>query len=302
MGTVEFFDPIAKKEIAYNISENLKPNWENLSKRVIKENDDRVYVVVGQEGSGKSTFTFEQAKFIDPTFNLDRICFTADQFLNQIQTAPEGTVVVFDEAFRGFSSKASQSKINKMLVQAMMEVRRRNLIIFIIIPSIVLLEHYIVVHRSNALFYIYRKKNKKGKKTWHWKAYNRNKTAEIYEKAKKKYGKFPNVFTSKHGKFWARMFSVDGRKRHLPYETFDEKAYDNKKGIAFGDKKSKDELDESKIELNHKKYLIWALSKKIKKINTVIALAEHFNVTDRTIRAWKELENPLKSEMEGGDS
>jgi hypothetical protein len=301
MGTVDFYDPVAKQNIQYNISENLKPTWEKLSRVVIKENDDRVYVVVGQEGSGKSTFVFEQAKFIDPTFDMHRICFTADQFLEQIQTAPKGTVVVFDEAFRGFSSKASQSKVNKILVQAMMEVRRRNLIIFIIIPSIILLEHYIVVHRSNALFSIY-KKNTKGKKTWHWKGYNRNKTAEIYEKAKKKFGRFPNVFTSQRGKFWARMFDVDGQKRHLPYETFDEKAYDDKKGIAFGDKKAKESLDESTIRLNELKSKIYSVSVENYPIKGKKELADALGYSSAAIRAWKTLENPLKTPSQAANS
>lgn len=294
MGTVEFLDPVANKMIAYNISESLKPNWEKLGARVIKENDDRVYIVVGQEGSGKSTFTFEQAKFIDPTFDLDRICFTADQFLEQIQTVKPGRVVVFDEAFRGFSSKSSQSKVNKILVQSMMEVRRRNLIIFIVIPSVVLLEHYIVVHRSNALFYIW-KKNYKGKKTRHWKAYNRNKTAEIYEKAKKKFGRFPNVFTSKHGKFWARLVDVNGVKRHLPYETFDEPAYDLKKGLVFGDKKEEEALDPAAEEVKEIKFRIWRIPKEIYPIKSKKDLAEALGYAAITIRKWKDMETPLNT-------
>lgn len=301
MGTVSFPDPLVEnKIIEYHVPENLKPNFEYLGERVIKENDDRVYVVVGQEGSGKTTWVCQQAKFIDHHFGIDRICFTPEQFLEQITNVPKGGVVVFDEAFRGFSSKASQSKVNKMLVQAMMEVRRRNLIIFIIIPSFILLEHYIAVHRSNALFVIWKKKDKNGKKTWHWKAYNRSKTAEVYDKAKKKYGRIPNVFTSKHGRFWARNFKVKGEKRHLPYETFDEEAYDHKKGVAFGDKKSKDALDESKIEIRRLKWLISQINPKKDGWRTKKDVAEHFKVQPRTVREWGVAVDEEKEAWEWG--
>jgi len=297
MGLVQFIDPVVGKPIEYNVSDRLEPKWAGLSKQVIKENDDRVYVVIGQEGSGKSTFTFQQAKFIDHSFNLDRICFTADQFLEQITSAPRGAVVVFDEAFRGFSSKSSQSKVNKVLVQAMMEVRRRNLIIFIVIPSLILLEHYIVVHRSNAIFSIYKRNPTKGRKYWGWKAYGRNKSGELYDKAKKNYGRLPKIFTSKAGKFWARKFKVDGVDRWLPYETFDEKAYDTKKGIAFGDKKSRDEMDIHQIELKSIKKVIGSLELPIK---TKKDLAEQLDITTRTLLRWKNEETEDKTDKERG--
>ena len=180
----------------------------------------------------------------------------------------------------------------------MMEVRRRNLIIFIVIPSLVLLEHYIVVHRSNALFNIY-KQNVKGKLRRTWKAYSRNKTAEIYERAKKRYGVFPKMFTSKRDRFYARQFMVDGKLIHLPYETFDEKAYDDKKGVAFGDKRSEESLDISKIELNELKNKISNIKMPLK---TKKDLAEALDVTARTIRNWKALENPVKTEKEDGNT
>lgn len=279
-------DPVVGKEIEYNIPTTLEPKWRNQSKKVIRENDDRVYVVVGQEGSGKSTFAFQQAKYIDPTFNIDRICFSPEQFLEQIQTAPPGKVVVFDEAFRGFSSKASQSKVNKILVQAMMEVRRRNLIIFIVIPSLILLENYIVVHRSNAIFFIYKRTDGKQKYRG-WKAYARSKTAEIYHRAKKNYGIIPRVFTSMKGKFFARTFEINGIKMRLPYETFPEIEYDEKKGVAFGDKKAQEQVDPHLQELKELKHKIGSLKAPNGRKLTRKLIAEHFGISESTLRGWK---------------
>lgn len=297
MATVKFLDPVVNKEIEYNIPNALHGKWQGQSAKVIKENDDRVYVVVGQEGSGKSTFAFQQAKFIDPSFCLERICFSPEQFLKQIQTAKPGQVVVFDEAFRGFSSKASQSKVNKVLVQAMMEVRRRNLIIFIVIPSLILLENYIVVHRSNAIFFVYKRTDGKHKYRG-WKAYSRSKTAEIYHKAKKNYGIIPRVFTSMRGRFFARQFEVDGQLMHLPYETFPEIEYDNKKGIAFGDKKAEEEQDESLMQLRELKYKIAMIKAPGKKKITKKYIAECLGVTESAVRKWKNYGKDLKTATE----
>lgn len=258
MSLIEMYDPVAKKEISYHLPDLLIPKWRDLGKKIIKENSDRVYVVVGKERTGKSFFTFQQAKFIDPTFNIDRICFTPEQFLNQIRNAPEGAAVVFDEAFRGFSSKSSLSKVNKVLVQAMMEVGRRNLIIFIVLPSFALLEWYIATHRSNALFQVYRI-NEKGKTYRGWRCYSNKKKIKMYYGSKKNYGMLPYTFTKLRGKFFIKKIGDDG-KLHVPYETFDIKAYEKKKGDAFSDK-SKEGKEEGPMYIQSSKNL--AIANKI---------------------------------------
>ena len=114
---VEFFDPITEKNMSYHIDKKLRTKWDKLRDgKLSKKDEDRCYLVDGRERSGKSVFTLQQAKYIDPSFNLNRVCFTPDDFLLQIRTAKPGQVVVFDEAFRGLSSKGAQSKINKKII------------------------------------------------------------------------------------------------------------------------------------------------------------------------------------------
>lgn len=180
---VEFYDPIQKKDLSYHIPKELTRNWDKIKKgQMVKQDEDKVYIVDGRERWGKSTWAFQQAKYIDPTFCLDRVCFTADQFLEQIRNAPKGCVIVFDEAFRGLSSKASQSKTNKKIVEAMMEMGQRNLIIFIVLPTFFLLEIYAAVLRSNTLFHIYKDKNGRRK----FRIYNYKEKSILYRVGKKK--------------------------------------------------------------------------------------------------------------------
>jgi len=213
---VTFIDPLTKEELSYAISHHLRPKWDSLKDGgLIKQDDDKVYIVDGRERSGKSTFTFQQAKYLDPTFNVDRVCFTPEEFLKQIREAPSGSCVIFDEAFRGLSSKGSQSKINKMIVQAMMEMGQRNLIIFIVLPTFFLLELYAAVLRSNALFHVY--KDKKGKRVY--KTYNYQKKSVLYNYGKKKGFSYtvPKISVKATGGKFFNIYSIN------------EKAYRKKK-------------------------------------------------------------------------
>jgi len=172
-----------KEFLTYHIDPKIKRKWDTLrGMKLQKKDEDRVYIVDGRERTGKSVLALQFARYIDPTFTVERVCFTPEEFLKNIREAPPGSVVIFDEAFRGLSSKGSQSKINKMIVQAMMEMGQRNLIVFIVLPTFFLLELYAAVLRSNALFHVY--KDKKGKRMY--KTYNYAKKSTLYNYGKKK--------------------------------------------------------------------------------------------------------------------
>ena len=159
------------KGISYHMDNSLKEKWDKLKEGGLsKIDEDRFYVTDGQEGAGKSIFTIQQAAYIDPTILNDendkvlpRICFSVDEFLYAVRNTKsndkETKVVVFDEAFRGMSSKSALSSVNKKVVQALMEMRQNNLIVFLVTPSYFLLELYAAMLRSKALFHVVKKKN-----------------------------------------------------------------------------------------------------------------------------------------------
>lgn len=257
MTIVEFLDPIVNKTISYSISTPLAEKWEHLSEKVIEENSDRVYVVTGKERSGKTFWVCQEAKFIDPTFNIDRICFTPEQFLEQIRNATAGSVVVFDEAFRGFSTRATLTKINRLLVQSMMEVGRRNLIIFIVLPVFSLLDYYVAINRSYALFVIYKTKPTKGKKSYYgWRGYSEKKKSMIYYKSKKSWGVIPYVPSKLRGKFFAKQKIINKKEIKIPYETFPIEEYEKKKDEAFKGKKEFERVEEESKMTKQRRILL----------------------------------------------
>lgn len=257
---VEFYDPIIKEKISYHIDKNLKKKWDKLRKgQLRKDDDDRVYIVDGRERGGKTTFTIQQAKYLDPKLDIDRICFTAEQFLYQIRNAPKGSCIIFDEAFRGLSSKSSQSKINKKIVESMMEMGQRNLIVFIVLPTFFLLEIYAAVLRSNTLFHIYKDKNGRRR----FRIYNFKEKSILYRVGKKKGFDYSYPRVKIRGIYF-KQFPID------------KKTYEKKKLNTFRGVKDKEEEESDKyLLLYHKMVYAFRNFNKLSEKNMVKELKKY---------------------------
>jgi hypothetical protein len=276
---VEFLDTLNNKTISYHIDDKLVKIWDTLrGEKLMHLNEDRVYIVDGRERTGKSTFAFQQAKYIDPNFSIDQICLTSEQFLHAIRTSPRGKVIVFDEAFRGLSSKSGRSKINKTIVQALMEVGQRNLVIFIVLPTLFLLEIYAAVFRSEALFHVYKlkKRSPSGKKQRAFKIYNYEKKKQLYLRGKTKYFSYSKP---KIGKQKGRFFAKQYEHVSMPYETFELDAYNKKKDDAFKESPPEEDPRQTKY-LSQRNTIIRNLLK-----TPPDELKEHFK-SQRKLSAW----------------
>lgn len=222
-----------------------------------RKHEDRVYLVDGREGSGKSFFAIQQAKYIDPTFSANDVYFSPEKFLHAIRTAKSGKVIIFDEAFRGLSSKGTRSKVNRAIVQALMEVRQRSLIIFIVLPTIFLLEIYAACFRSEALFHIYKLKKAagSGERRRAFKIYNYNKKMQLYLRGKNKYFSYayPRIKMAK-GMFLVNTLD-NGDK--TPYKTFDLAKYRHEKNEAFKENGEKDEIKQDNTQRNICIYILY---------------------------------------------
>ena len=159
----------------YNqLNDNVKP-------AVQKEDFDFVMIVDGEEGAGESVLAFQIAKILDPNFNMDNICFTADDFINAITKAKKNQCIVFDEGFTGLSSRASLSEINNLVISMMMEMRQKNLFVIIVMPSVFMLDKYAVFHRAKGLFHVYMRSGRRG----FWRFFNKRARKYLYLLGKK---------------------------------------------------------------------------------------------------------------------
>lgn len=187
---------------------------------------------------------------------------------------------MFDEAFRGLSSKASQSKVNKAIVQALMEVGQKNLIVFIVLPTFFLLEIYAAVLRSNCLFHIY--KSKDPEKKWRaFRIYNYGQKSLLWNVGRKKgfSYKFPRVKI--RGKFYNKY-------------PIDEMSYRKKKELSFG----KVEVTKREGESNNiaqRNHLLVINYYKIKEYQPTLTKSDYFRwlVASGSDISYNELQQSL---------
>ena len=243
----------------------LRVNLDNRVKEILEKKDKDYFLIIdGMEGSGKSTLAMQIGKYVDNTLNLDRICFSPNDFREQIFKATKGQCIIFDEGFTGLSSRASLSKVNKMLVSLMMQMRQKNLFVIIVLPTLFLLDKYVAIHRASSLIHVFESKGNRG----YFKLYGANKKKLLYILGKATYD-YSKPKTDFVGRFYGR-FALGDKKEDKKYRTKKEKALMN---IEHDDR-----LDPTKESRDK---LVYLLHKEIKS-----------NL--KMEKLFKEMEIPLK--------
>lgn len=197
----------------------LKSNLDAL-KNNVKKDYDAFVLIVGREGFGKTTLAFQIATYCDPKFNLDRVCFTAEQFLTAVQNAERYEAIVFDETMGYLSSRNGMSKFNKVLIKIMSEMRSKNLFVFLNIPNFFMIDWYVSQHRTTGLIYIYKRS--------FFGSYDYPTKKKLYMQGKKhhSYSIPPNF-----------------RGRFIKYFPLDKEKYEEKKQIAIDSWTSETKLE-----------------------------------------------------------
>lgn len=196
---VTIYDKKQDKNIKFYLDERLQARLDRV-KVDLKKNDKDCFIALdGNEGSGKSTLALQIGKYVDPTLNLSRVVFTAEEFRAAILKAKLRQCVIFDEAFTGLSSRASLSGVNKTLISLMMQIRQKNLFVIMVLPTFFLLDKYVALFRSRALIHVYECSGRRG----YFKVYNQRKKKLLYLLGKATY--------SYSGAKWAVKTSFKGR-------------------------------------------------------------------------------------------
>lgn len=130
-------------------------------KRAIHEkNTSGVFIIDGRSGMGKSTLAMQIAKYCDKDFDLHKVHYEPQTFLEGaegkkgLSQAEKGDVILFDEAML-ISNRATLSYINRMVVQAMSMIRSKNIIVIFCVNSIFDLDKNIAISRADLLLHVY---------------------------------------------------------------------------------------------------------------------------------------------------
>ena len=203
MAIVKITDPKTKKVIEYSMESRLKGNLDHVIIPSLQKKDkDFVLCIDGKEGSGKSTLALQIGKYVDPSLNLSRVVFDAESFREAVFKAKKGQVVIFDEAFTGLSSRSSLSTVNRSLVSLMMQMRQKNLMVIMVLPTFFLLDKYVALFRARALIHVYEMSGNRG----YFRVYNSRLKKRLYLTGKRDYSYGDkSVKTRFKGRFYGKF-------------------------------------------------------------------------------------------------
>lgn len=118
---------------------------------LINNKTDFVDITTGDEGAGKSTYSFIKCRLANPNFCIDDITLGYAEFTKRLDTAPRGSAIECDEGGDVFLSRMALSKQNVKALQQFMKIREKNFFICINISDLSLLERYLKNHRLKCL-------------------------------------------------------------------------------------------------------------------------------------------------------
>ena len=190
--------------LKYYMDGGKKTNFD-IVKKFVEKDWDMCWIYSGYEGAGKSTTCIQDAKYLDPTLDIDRICFSPEDFEEKIKRKDflkRGNALVLDEGFI-LNARASMTEINRKFLSVLAECRQKNLFLFIVVPNFFDLDKNICLWRSRGLFYVYHKSMQRG----YFKYFNYERKKRLYVLGKKFYN-YNCVGYNLHGRF-TKKFPID---------------------------------------------------------------------------------------------
>ena len=133
------------------------PFWVQWVYDRVRNHWDAVVVITGPEGSGKSSLALRLAVALDPTFTVERLCYTALDVMTMFKTLKPGQAFIFDESARALMGTDTHAPEQKALVQALMLVRERNLVTIMCIPRLQELAKSMRSRRSTMWMHVVRR-------------------------------------------------------------------------------------------------------------------------------------------------
>lgn len=144
-----------KTFLTHNIGDPYLYIWAyNIRTKRLARDYDQITLIVGKEGTGKSTLAAKLAVLVDPEFNMDRVCYSENDFLRAAKVAKKGDTIWIDEGAMFLFSREAMSGITRKIIQFLTTCRQLNLHIIICIPNFFTVDTYVREHRVHGLFIV----------------------------------------------------------------------------------------------------------------------------------------------------
>lgn len=140
------------------ISASIREQFDKVKPNYLDKDYDFFTGIIGYEGDGKSTTGILLCSYVDPTFNIDRIVFTPEQFEIAFNKAQSGQAILVDEAIEIFGAKSQSRREQYENLKRIVQGRYKNLFIVFCVPDLYLLEWYMSQKRLRAVIKIPRGK------------------------------------------------------------------------------------------------------------------------------------------------
>lgn len=167
-------------------------------KKILKRNFDCMFIVDGEERSGKSTFALTMATYLFPDMCANNMAIDAEDAIKKLSTMPKGSPIIIDEGSLMFGSKDTMTREQKHIIKILNVIGQKNLIFMICLPSFFSLNDYVAADRSRFLVHVYTDNNLNRGQYCYW---GKGKLKKLYREGKKQHGKYRVVRPDFYGKF-----------------------------------------------------------------------------------------------------
>ena len=107
-----------------------------VQRRLKASNKNWLAIVCGATGSGKSYAALRLAEMIDPTFDVERVVFSAEEFMKLLNNdIKKGQMIIWDEAGVGIPAREWYSISNKAINYVFQVFRHMNVGVILTTPS-----------------------------------------------------------------------------------------------------------------------------------------------------------------------
>lgn len=109
---------------------------QGVHENIFTERRNWLCIVIGRVGSGKSLASMSLAKMFDPTFNLDRVLFDENAFMEAVQSdLPPGSFLIGDEIGSWMPAREYMTTVNRLLSYVLQTWRFKRFGIFWTVPQ-----------------------------------------------------------------------------------------------------------------------------------------------------------------------